>query len=255
MADGQTDIQAEVPGETNDQLVLISGASSTGKSASLMNIRNQGRWAYGNTEAGKRLPFKNSFMSLRVEDPYEVWDLFDDAINNPAAIDGIIIDSLTFLMDMFETQFIIGAADTMKGWSSYQQFFKTLMQKKIVAFGKPVIIMAHTKSVYNERTMSFDTAVPIKGALANNGVEAYFSTVVSTKKMEIRALEPYKSDLLNITEDDRELGYKHVFQTRPTKDTVGERIRSPMGMFTREQTFMDNDAQVLLDHLNRFYKA
>ncbi|MNE86862.1 hypothetical protein D3C80_1839960 [compost metagenome] len=56
-----------------------------------------------------------------------------------------------------------------------------------------------------------------------------------------------------ITDEDKELGYKHVFQTRPTKTTTGERIRSPMGMFSRDQTFMDNDAQLLLDHLNRYY--
>jgi hypothetical protein len=34
---------------------------------------------------------------------------------------------------------------------------------------------------------------------------------------------------------------------------VGERIRSPMGMFPKEQTYIDNDAQVLLDHLTEFY--
>jgi hypothetical protein len=96
--------------------------------------------------------------------------------------------------------------------------------------------------------------VPIKGSLKNNGVEAYFSTVVAAKKIQIKDLEPYSSSILNITDEERELGYKHVFQTRPTKSTVGERLRSPMGMFTKAQTFMDNDAQLLLDHLHDFYK-
>jgi len=44
-----------------------------------------------------------------------------------------------------------------------------------------------------------------------------------------------------------------VFQTQLTKETVGERIRSPMGMFTTEETFIDNDAQMLLDHLRVYY--
>lgn len=250
MADGQGDII-----ETNDQLILIAGFSSTGKSAALRNIRNQERWAYLNTEAGKRLPFRNQFINMRIEDPYEIWSAFDEATANKDAVDGIIIDSGTFMMDMFETQYIIGASDTQKGWQAYQQFFKTLMQQKVVAFGKPVIITAHVKDFYDEKSLSMKTHVPIKGALANNGVEAYFSTVVSTKKVDIKDLEAYGSDLLHITDEDRELGYKHVFQTRPTKATVGERIRSPMGMFSREQTFMDNDAQILLDHLHRFYEA
>lgn len=242
-------------GETNDQLVLLSGFSATGKSAALRNIRNQERWMYLNTEAGKRLPFKNNFKAFRIEDPYQIHEAFDHATLNSADYDGIIIDSSTFMMDMFETQYIIGAADTMKGWSAYQQFWKKLMHEKVVAFGKPVIIIAHVKEVLDEKAMEMKTFVPVKGALANNGVESYFSTVISTKKMGIKELEPYKSDLLNISDEERDLGYKHVFQTRPTKTTVGERIRSPMGMFTREQTFMDNDAQILLDHLHRFYKA
>ena len=105
----------------------------------------------------------------------------------------------------------------------------------------------------NSRSCEMKTSVPIKGALKGNGVEAYFSTLVSAKKVEIKLLEKYGSDLLVITDEERELGYKHVFQTRPTKTTTGERIRSPMGLFSREQTYMDNDVQLLLDHLTAFY--
>jgi hypothetical protein len=70
-----------------------------------------------------------------------------------------------------------------------------------------------------------------------------------------KELEKFSNGMLDITEDEKELKYKHVFQTRPTATTVGERIRSPMGMFTREQTYIDNDCQSLLDHLNQYYKS
>jgi len=237
----------------NEQLVLISGESASGKSASLRNIKSPEKWMYMNCEAGKRLPFKNTFVVGKVVDPYQVHDAFDVATTHPDNWDGVIVDTVTFLMDMFESQYVIGSADTMKGWSNYAQFFKTLMQDKVANLGKPVIIMGHTRSELNEAKHQMDTFVPIKGALKNNGVEAYFSTVVSTKKISILELNKYGSDLLTITDEDRDLGYKHVFQTRLTKETVGERIRSPMGMFTKEQTYMDNDAQLLLDHLNVFY--
>jgi hypothetical protein len=238
--------------DINDQLILIGGFSGTGKSASLMKIRNQEKWLYLNTEAGKRLPFKNSFQNFRIEDPYQVMEAFDHGTGNDD-VHGIIIDSLSFLMDMFETMYVVNSANTMAAWGNYNQFFKILMQQKVVAFNKPVIILAHVRDDLDERAMEMKTSVPIKGALKNQGIEAYFSTVVAAKKMTIKDLEPYTSKLLNITEEERALGFKHVFQTRITKSTVGERIRSPMGLFTKEQTFTDNDAQMLLDHLHAFY--
>lgn len=248
----------------NDQLVLVVGESATGKSASLRNIRDQEDWMYLGTEAGKRLPFKNKFDRHIITDPYQVHEAFDYASGrlldeNGAVIapereyKGIITDSLTFLMDMFESMYVLGAHDTMKGWSNYQQFFKATMQDKVANFGKPAVFTAHVKDELNEKSMEMKTSVPIKGALKGNGVEAYFSTVVAAKKVDLKTLEKYQSDLLTITEEDEELGYKHVFQTRPTKQTTGERIRSPMGMFSRSQTFMDNDVQLLLDHLHEFY--
>lgn len=238
-----------------DQLILIVGYSTQGKSASLRNIRNQERWVYLNTESGKRLPFKNKFNRINITDPYDVIAYMDECIENKDDVDGIIIDSMTFLMDMFETQYVIGSANTMAGWSAYQQFFKTVMQQKVAAFGKPVIIIAHVRDELDEKNQEMKTAVPIKGALKNNGVEAYFTTVVAAKKIPLKELEKYGSKMLVITEEERELGYKHVFQTRITKGTTGERIRSPMGMFERSETYIDNDAQVLLDHLQEFYEG
>ena len=246
----------EPVGEPNDQLVLIVGYSGVGKSAALRNIRNQENWMYLNTEAGKRLPFKNKFRDggFRITDPYQVHEAFDYAIGTDTTVEGVIIDSATFLMDMFETMYVLNAANTMKAWGDYGQFFKILMQQKVTSFGKPVVITAHVRDDLDEKAMEMKTSVPIKGALKNNGVEAYFSTVVAAKKIAVKDLAPFASNLLNITDEEKELGFKHVFQTRITKNTVGERIRSPMGLFTKEQTYMDNDVQLLLDHLSAFYK-
>lgn len=244
---------SEQEDQFNDQLVLVVGYSATGKSASLREIEHQPEWLYLNCEAGKRLPFKNNFDRHTIEDPLQVLEAFDHGTGNPQ-VRGIIVDSLTFLMDMYETQYVINAANTMKAWGEYGQFFKILMQQKVARFGKPTIFTAHVKDILDEKSMEMKSMVPIKGATKDNGVEAYFSTVVAAKKVPIKELEKYKSTMLTITDDERELGYKHVFQTRPTKTTTGERIRSPMGMFSKEDTYIDNNCQLLLNHLDEFYK-
>ena len=238
--------------ETNDQLILIAGTSASGKSASLRNIKEQDKWLYLNTEAGKRLPFKNNFKCYRIDDPYQVFEAFDYATTHDE-IKGVIVDSLTFLMDMFETKFVLTSANTMRGWSDYNQYFKQLMQDKVVKVNKPVIFTAHTLKTLNENTGEFEVAVPIKGALKGQGCEAYFSCVVAAKKVPLKELKDYQSNLLNIDPEEEAVGFKYVFQTKITRTTTGERIRSPMGLFSKEETYIDNDAQILLDHLNSFY--
>lgn len=156
----------------NDQLVLICGLSGSGKSASFRNIRNQENWLYLNTEAGKRLPFKNSFESYKITEPEQILEAFDVAQNEPR-YEGIIVDSLTFLMDLYESTTVLTAANTMKAWSNYNQYFKELMQQKVAYLNKPVLFTAHVQDTLDEKTMEMKTQVPIKGALKGTGVEAY----------------------------------------------------------------------------------
>jgi len=236
----------------NDDLVLISGASATGKSASLMNIANPEGVMYLNCESNKKLPFKSKFMEFTIVDPYQVYEAFEHAETLPE-IHTIVIDTLTYLVDMFETQYVLTAANTQKAWGDYAQYFKRLMQQYVARSTKNVIVLAHTKQVMNEAEMVLETKVPVKGALNNNGIESYFSTVISCKKMPLNKLKDFNNELLTITEEEEMLGYKHVFQTRLTKDTVNERIRSSMGMWDVKETYIDNNAQLVLDRLHQFY--
>lgn len=236
----------------NDNLVLISGPSTTGKSASLMKLKNPEGVMYLNTESGKKLPFKSKFKEYTIIDPYQVFEAFTHA-ESLKEIHTIIIDSVTFLMDSFETMHVLGSSDTMKGWSNYQQFFKKLMQQYVANSTKNVIMTAHTQQLLNENEMVLETKVPVKGALKANGLESYFSNVISTKKIKTKDLAKYQSKLLTVTPQEEALKFKHVFQTQITVDTVHERIRAPLGMWDVSETFIDNDVQLVLDRLHSYY--
>lgn len=238
--------------DQNNHLALITGESGTGKSASLQDLPNGPQTMYLNCEAGKRLPFRNNFQNFVITDPYQVYEAFDHAETDPA-ITHIVTDTLTFLLDMYETQFILGAADGQKAWGNFAQYFKILMQDKVAKSTKAVIFLAHTYTAYDASALENRTAVPVKGSLGKNGIEAYFSTVVSTKKVPVKELLKRPNALLKITEHDEAVGYKHVFQTQITKETIGERIRSPMGMFTRDEVYMDNNAAMLLERMKEYY--
>ncbi len=237
---------------TNDHLVLLCGKSATGKSASLRELANPEGVLYLNCEAGKRLPFKTTFIQKTVTDPLQIMEAFDWA-ETQDNIHTIIIDSLTYLLDMYESTYVYGSTDGQKAWGDFFQYFKGLMQKNVASSSKRVIFTAHTVDQINNTEMVMETKVPVKGATKNNGVESYFSVVIASKKMTLKALEGYKSKLLTITPEEEALGFKYVFQTRITKETVNERLRGPMGLFEANETFIDNNMGLVLERLKEYY--
>lgn len=234
----------------NDHLVLVSGESSTGKSACLRNLKNV---LYLNCESGKKLPYKpEKHLQKIITDPHQVYEWFKWAENVPE-IEYIVVDGLNFLMDMYESTYVLTSSNTMKAWGNYAQYFKNLMQQYVAPSSKAIIFTAHTRQTINDTSMVLETKVPIKGALANQGLEAYFSTIISTKKVKMGDLEGIENDLLNITEREKNLGYKHVFQTNVTSNTISERMRSAMGLFADNEVYIDNDIGNVIQRLHEFY--
>lgn len=236
----------------NDNLVLLVGKSATGKSASLREIKNPESVLYLNCEAGKKLPFRSKFLEKTVTDPLQVYEGFDYA-ETRADIHTIVVDSLTFLMEMYESVYVINSANTMKAWGDYAQYCKNLMQQYVARSTKNVIFIAHTKSDLNEAEMVMETYVPIKGALKGVGLESFFSIVIASKKVPLKVLKDYSSPLLNVTPEDEALGFKYVFQAKLTKDTVNERLRGPLGLFSTQETYIDNNMQLVLNRLHEYY--
>lgn len=236
----------------NNNVVLIVGKSATGKSSSLRNLTNPEGVLYQNCESNKRLPFKSKFKEITVIDPLVV-PANIELLESRADIHTTIIDTITFMMEQYETQYVLNSSNSMKMWSEYAQFFKKLMQQTVAASTKNIIMMAHTMDVLNEAEMVNETLVKVKGSLMNTGVEAYFSNVIASKKVPITKLKPYQNDLLTLTEEEELLGYKYVFQTKLTKDTVNERIRSPLGMWNTNETYINNDVQLVIDRLHKYF--
>lgn len=98
---------------SNDNLVLISGASATGKSASLRELKNHPGVMYLGTEAGKKLPFPNKFKIGNVVDPYQVTQSIVQAESMPD-VHTIVVDSLTFLMDQYESIYVLPSDNTIR---------------------------------------------------------------------------------------------------------------------------------------------
>ena len=236
--------------------VLISGGSGDGKSTSLMNLRGQEGVLYLNCEGGKPLPFKNKFKRITINDPLEIFSILDQVnADTSGRYHTIIIDTVSFMMNRFESVHVIGSANTMAMWGEYGQFFPTLMYDYVAKSNCFVIMLGHLESLTNEETGRTEYTVPVKGALKKNGLEAYFTTVINARKLSIKDIDKdaEEGSMLKITDRERDLGFKHVFQTRTVKATVGDRVRSPLGLFADNEAYIDNDAQIVIDQLTKYY--
>lgn len=238
----------------NPHSILICGESGAGKSMSLYELRDREDVLYFNCEGGKPLPFKNKFKNKVINDPEDIIDYLEQLAEmeeNP--FNFVVIDTISFMMDMYETIHVIGAANTMAKWGDYGQFFKRLINAStnVDAF---FIFLGHLDRVLDEEAGIYRTSVPVKGALAKKGLEAYFTTVLNTFKHSMKELKKTPNSMLNLTEADEEDGFKHVFQTRTTKQTVGDRLRAPLGLFQREELYIDNNIAPVIKKMIKYYE-
>lgn len=245
--------------------ILICGETGHGKSVSLMPMADREDVLYFNCESGKPLPFKNKFHREVITDPadiigfleelYEMQEGIGDHEEGSNPFNICVIDTVSFMMDMFEAVHVIGAADTQKAWGEYGQFFPYLMNltAKLDMF---FIFLGHLDSYLDEEEGIMKHKVPVKGAMAKKGIESRFTTVIYVKKMKVKDILKgidAPSEMLDITKKEETKGYKHVFLTDSDKNTLGGRIRTPIGMFTDDELYIDNNVLHVLRRLDEYY--
>lgn len=237
--------------EQNNRVVLCTGKPASGKSASLLKAKDDPGVIYLNTDL-KDLPFKAKFKELKLTDPLMIHQACAE-IEKMDDVHTVVLDTMTFLMDMYESQYVQRATNTMKAWGDYAQFYKKFMHD-IKSSSKNWIIFAHTKDVYNEAELVTEIKVPVKGSVGHTGVEADFTTIIGSKKVPLTKLTE-ENDLLHITPREEAMGFKYVFQTFIDKDTVNDKMRSAMGLWEDNEKYIDNDILLVTKRLEEYYGA
>ena len=237
----------------NKNVILIMGAPNTGKTASLRNL-DQPNYMYLNTDL-KELSFnKDTFVKkIDVADANNILGFIDQIEQHPK-VKGVILDTLTFTMAMYERQYVAPHAGTKKGqsaWGDYANYYGNMLHK-IKSGSKDYIVLAHDVAEYDAETMQTISKVPVKGAVGRTGVEADFNVIVIARIVQVKELKGRESKLLTITPEEEEDGIKYVFQTRPFKGT-GSTCRSPIGMWDRSELFIDADANAVLQRVKEFH--
>ena len=238
--------------------ILVCGESGHGKSASLLGIKDRKDVLYLNCENGKPLPFKNKFKKKTITDPEDIIDFIDQLaeMGEDTPYKFVVIDTVSFMMDMFERVHVIGSANTQQQWGQYGLFFPRLMDATARCEDVYFIFLGHLDSFLEEDEGMMKYKVPVKGALAKKGLEAFFTTVVYVKRMRAKDINkalPNGNSMLTVTAKEEAQGFKHVFLTEPDKSTIGGRIRSPLGMWNDDELYIDNDVSHVIKRLIEYY--
>lgn len=237
----------------NKNIVLVMGKPNTGKTTSLRNLKQESM-VYLNTDL-KEIPFRDRFMAnVEIANATDVLDYIQEIEGNPE-VTGAVLDTLTFLMGMYERQYVVPLAGTKQGqsaWGDYGNFYREFIHE-IKSGSKDYVINAHEDVSLNEQAMTMESRVPVKGAVGKVGVEADFTTILSTMQVPIKKLEGFENDLLHITDNEKEDGVKYVFCTRITKETAGSKMRSAMGLWDRKELYIDNDMAQVFARLHKYY--
>lgn len=239
---------------SNKRVIMVMGKPSSGKTTSLLKLAKDPTVAYLNTDL-KDLPFqtpKDGLKVLQITDPMDMYQAIDELENDLPEVETVVLDTVTFMMDQFEVQYVTNAADTRAAWGQYATFYKEILHK-IKASNKNWIVLAHAFDVYNEKELALETKVPVKGSIGKIGIEADFTIIVTSRKMAVDDLQDFDNEYLRITPKEEAMGIKYVFQTELTRDTMHEKIRSPLGLWEDSELYIDNDIHHLVDKLKQYY--
>lgn len=235
---------------SNNNIVLVTGEANTGKSTSLMFFDHPEKIVYLNTDK-KDLPFNAKFKKdIKLSHPDKIINYIQQ-IEKQEDVTGVILDTVTFLMQMYERMCVRTAADGRSAWGDYHAFYGDFIDA-IKSGTKDYAVMAHEEREYHEETMSFKSTVPVKGALKKMGIAADFTTIVCARKVPIKILEEFPNDLLHITDEEREDGEKYVFMTRSYKGD-GDLARSKIKLWSRKELYIDNNIQHVFTRLRKYY--
>jgi len=235
------------------KIVFLSGRSDTGKSSALRNLRNPEGVLYLNFES-KMLPFKHNFVEKKVTDPYSLHTITDKLIETGTdKFHTLVVDSITACMALYATKYIgKDCPNKMAAWGDYGSFYDKWSKQQLPYLKQQVIVLAHVDYVEEPGGLDGYFQAVVQGRLQRIGLEADFGLVVNTAIVAVEKLKEFKNSNLNITEDDEIEEFKHVLQTRKTLETKDTKIRSPLGMWDKNETYIDSDVQIVLDKLETY---
>ena len=208
--------------EDIDTTVLCVADTGCGKTSSLRNLPLD-KTVYINVD-GKPIPFKHKelYKHVKLQNTQQLINGMEQ-IESDENVEYVVIDTITFLGDMFYTEHVENSSNGMKSWSDYKSYIL-----KVINLAKKsrlnYIFLAHAQDVYDEKEMVNKTFAKIQGSLKGGGIESHFTYV-----------------LYNIVKPDSDGLPEYLYLTNKTKGYIGVSAKTPFDLI---DTWIPNDITI-----------
>jgi len=215
-----------------DMTVLCCADSGCGKTSALRNL-DLSKVCYVNVDS-KPIPFKHAELNKNISlDSTQQLINGMEQIESDESIEYCVIDTITFLGDMFYTEHIENSSNGMKAWGDYKSYIL-----KIINMAKRsrinYIFLAHAQDIYDDKEMVNKTFSRIQGSLKGGGLEGHFTYV-----------------LYNIVKPDADGMPEYLYLTNKTKGYVGVSAKTPFDMI---ETWIPNDITLFHDAVKAYHQ-
>ena len=217
-----------------DKTILVIGDTGTGKTSSLEDLPLEST-VYINVD-DKMIPFKANrlYKHVVLQNTEQLLNGMDAQEEDPQ-VEYVVVDTLTFLGDMFYAEHIENSSNGMKAWGDYKSYIN-----KVLRAGKKskkhYIFLAHAADVYDEKEMITKTFAKIQGSLKGGGLEQHFTFVLYTQVIKGPDGLP-----------------QYVFQTNKSRQNMGVSAKTPRGVFDEPYT-ENNSIMEVFKRIEQFYE-
>ena len=235
----------------------IFGVSGSGKTTACQRLMELPTTLYIIAEIGlKRPAFATGCTIVELVDPASLSAVIEEQLAT-GKFNALIVDTYSSVLSRYESDHVLTSSNTQDAWGKYGQFhIKSIgYLSELANAGFNVIVINHKKEIYDKEGNLLRSTLPLKGAMANYGVEATFNIMVECCTLDPISIAAFPNPHLVITPREQRQQVKHCFKLEADIGDLSPLIKIPTQLYGEDSLVVNADTLRLVKLIAKNNKA